>query len=145
MEFLADYGLIGLFLAAFFAATILPFSSEALLLLLIDQQGTWIIPLLFASSGNILGSMVNYFMGYYGDKLLFYKIFRMKESTVSRAKQRFQKYGVYSLLFAWVPVVGDPLTVAAGAFRIKFVVFILLVSLGKVGRYSFLVFALSVL
>jgi membrane protein YqaA with SNARE-associated domain len=143
LEFLATYGLIGLFLAAFLAATILPFSSEALLILLIGQGGNWLFLLICASAGNILGSVVNYYLGIYGDKFIFYRVFRMKEQTVVKAKQRFQTYGVYSLLLAWVPVIGDPLTLAAGVFRVKFMIFILLVALGKIGRYAFLVFAYS--
>ena len=143
MEFLIEYGLIGLFLAAFLAATILPFSSEALLLLLIHQNGESVLPLLFASLGNILGSIVNYYLGRFGDNFLFYKIFRMQEATVRKAKQRFQKYGIYSLLFAWVPVVGDPLTVAAGVFRVYFLLFLILVSIGKIARYYFLIMAVT--
>jgi len=143
MEFLIDYGLIGLFVAAFLAATILPFSSEFLLILLIYQADDWILPLIAASSGNILGSIVNYFLGVYGESFLFYKIFRLKEATVDRARHRFQKYGIYSLLFAWVPIVGDPLTVAAGAFRVNFLVFTALVGVGKTARYTFLVLALA--
>lgn len=144
MEFLIQYGLPGLFLAAFLAATILPFSSEALLLLLVHQNEEWVLPLLFASLGNILGSIVNYYLGRFGEKFLFYRLFRMQEATVGKAKQRFQKYGIYSLLFAWVPVVGDPLTVAAGAFRVNIFVFVILVSVGKIARYSFLLFAMTV-
>ncbi len=140
MELLINFGLPGLFLAAFLAATILPFSSEILLLLLIQQSGEWILPFAAASAGNILGSVVNYYLGLYGKRLLFYKIFRMKKNTVHKATERFRKYGVYSLLFAWVPIVGDPLTVAAGAFKVRFLLFLVLVSVGKISRYATLVF-----
>ena len=145
MEFFTDYGLVGLFLSAFFAATILPFSSEALLVFLVEQRGDWLLPLLFASAGNVLGSVVNYYLGFYGDKFIFFKIFRMKESTVQKAKSRYRKYGVFSLLLAWLPIVGDPITVAAGAFRVNIFLFALLVSVGKIARYSFLILALSAL
>jgi len=143
MEFLLDYGLIGLFVAAFLAATILPFSSELLLVLLVNQSGEWLLPLIAASLGNILGSVVNYFLGFYGESFLFHKLFRMKEETVKKARGRFQKYGVYSLLFAWVPVAGDPLTVAAGVFRVNIWTFVILVGVGKITRYSFLVVAVA--
>ncbi len=143
MEFLIDYGLIGLFVAAFLAATILPFSSEVLLLVLVNQSGDWILPLLAATSGNVLGSILNYFLGFFGETFLFYKIFQMKETTVIKARKLFQKYGIYSLLFAWFPLVGDPLTVAAGAFRVNILVFIALVGIGKTARYAFLILALA--
>lgn len=143
MEFLFDYGLAGLFVAAFLAATILPFSSELLLIMLVHETGEWLLPLTAASVGNILGSLLNYFVGFYGESFVFYKIFRMKSQTVTTARLRFQKYGVYSLLFAWVPIVGDPLTIAAGAFRVQVWLFTLLVGVGKTARYAFLVFAMT--
>ncbi len=139
MDVLLHYGVIGLFLAAFLAATILPFSSEVLLFLLIQQSGNWLEPLVAASAGNILGSVLNYYLGYFGEDFLFYKLFRLNRKTVEKASLRFRRYGVYSLLFAWVPVVGDPLTVVAGAFKVRLFLFLVLVSIGKIARYGILV------
>ncbi len=139
MESLIAYGVPGLFLASFLAATILPFSSEILLVWLIGQSGNWIEPFIAACAGNILGSVVNYYLGYFGERFLFYNLFRLSQKTVEKASLRFRKYGVYSLLFAWVPVVGDPLTVVAGAFKVRFALFLVLVSIGKIGRYAALV------
>jgi len=135
LELFSQYGYIGLFLAAFLAATILPFSSEALLLLLIHQTGEWMVPVLAASAGNILGSVVNYWLGYRGSRLLLHKWLRLDDKTIDKAERNFNRYGVYSLLLAWLPVVGDPLTVAAGLFKTRFSLFLLLVSIGKTGRY----------
>jgi len=135
LDLFAQYGYIGLFLAAFLAATILPFSSEALLLFLIHQTGHWPLLVLIASLGNILGSVVNYWMGYSGSRLLLHKWLRLDDKTVERAERHFTSYGKYSLLFAWLPVVGDPLTVAAGLFKMPFALFLVLVSIGKAGRY----------
>ena len=145
MELLSHYGLIGLFSAAFLAATILPFSSEALLLLLIHQRGDWVWPVVAASFGNILGSVVNYVLGYTGSRWLLVKWLRLDDRTIDRAERHFNRYGVYSLLFAWLPVVGDPLTVVAGLFKTRFSLFLILVSLGKVGRYLALAFGLRIL
>jgi len=145
VEFFTQYGLIGLFLAAFLAATILPFSSEALLLVLVHQRGDWLLPVLAASAGNILGSVVNYGLGYKGSRLLLHKWLRLKDRTIEQAERSFNRYGVYSLLFAWLPVVGDPLTVAAGLFKTRFSLFLLLVSIGKAGRYIVLALGLRVL
>ncbi len=140
MESLLIFGVPGLFLASFLAATILPFSSEILLILLIQQSGEWLLPFAAATTGNILGSVVNYYLGLYGNRFLFYKMFRLKENSVKKATARFRKYGVYSLLFAWVPIVGDPLTVVAGAFKVRFLLFLSLVSAGKTARYAALIF-----
>ena len=80
MESLLVFGVPGLFLAA----TILPFSSEILLILLIRQSGAWLLPFAEATTGNILGSVVNYYLGLYGNRFLFYKMFRLKENTVRK-------------------------------------------------------------
>lgn len=138
MEFLVTYGLFGLFIAAFLAATILPLSSEALLLIIIGYSDQFIIPVLVASIGNVLGSQFNYFLGYKGDDLLLKRVLRMSEEQITKARYRFNKYGTPSLLLAWLPVVGDPLTVIAGLFRVHFLLFTLLVAIGKIGRYLLL-------
>ena len=79
--------------------------------------------------------LVNYGLGAFGGRLILHKFWRMKEPEIQKAEKRFQKFGVFSLLFAWVPVIGDPLTVAAGVLHINFTAFLLLVSLGKLLRY----------
>ena len=135
MDIFTAYGYIGLFFAAFLAATILPLSSEAVLYFSIQQSGDWWIPVLIASLGNILGSVINYWLGYKGSNFLLKKLLRMDTNSIRKATNRFQRYGVYSLLFAWVPVIGDPLTVAAGLFKTRFILFLLLVSIGKSSRY----------
>ncbi len=140
MEFLLHWGPVGLFIASFLAATILPFSSEILLIGLMRQSGEWALPLVAAGSGNILGSVVNYYLGVYGERFLFYKFLHLSEETIWKTSTRFRKYGVYSLLFAWVPIIGDPLTVVAGAFKVRFILFFVLVSIGKLARYSILIF-----
>ncbi len=145
MELLSHYGILGLFLAAFLAATILPFSSEALLLLVVRQTGDWVLPVVAASVGNILGSLVNYWLGLKGNKILLHQWLRIDEKTLHKAKRNFNRYGVYSLLFAWLPVVGDPLTVVAGLLKTRFSLFLLLVSLGKAGRYLALVWGLHLI
>ena len=145
MEFLADYGLIGLFIAAFLAATILPFSSEALLLVIIASGDQILIPVIVASAGNILGSFLNYFLGWKGNRLVLNKLFRLTENEIEKASQRFIKYGSFSMLFAWVPIIGDPLTVVAGLFKMNIWIFTILVSIGKFSRYVILAYGFSLL
>lgn len=135
MEHFSDLGYAGLFLSAFLAATILPLSSEIVLsaLLLGGLSPTALV--IIATTGNVLGSLTNYALGYWASKVMVKKWLRMSEDDFVRAEQRFVKYGMVSLCFAWLPVVGDPLTVMAGVLRIRLRWFLLLVTAGKLLRY----------
>ncbi len=135
MEHLAEFGYIGLFLSAFLAATILPLSSEVVLSALLLNQFNPVSLVTIATLGNVLGSLLNYALGYWGSTLLARRVLKISEQAFMRAEQRFQKYGLVSLLFAWVPVIGDPLTVVAGVLRIRLPWFLLLVTAGKLARY----------
>ncbi|MBQ4879195.1 YqaA family protein [Pseudoalteromonas luteoviolacea] len=132
-----------LFFSAFIAATLLPASSELLLSgMVVKQTGLLWLLWLSATLGNVLGSCVNYYLGTQVDRLSHRRWFPVSPSALEKARGHFQKYGTVSLLFAWLPVIGDPLTLVAGVFRIKFGLFLLLVSLGKGLRYA-LVIALA--
>lgn len=143
MEILADYGILGLFVSAFLAATILPLSSEVLLGVLLAQGMNPGTVLFAATTGNVLGSVTNYLLGYWGSRLVLNRVMGMSDSQVEKSVGRFRRYGVFSLLFAWVPVVGDPLTVAAGVMKIRFCLFLLLVGTGKFLRYVAVMLALK--
>lgn len=126
-----------LFAAAFFAATIFPAQSEAVLISLHTKgyYSEWLL-LAVASIGNVLGSVVNWLLGRYLMNFEDRKWFPFKRKSIDKAAAIYQKYGVWSLLFAWVPFIGDPLTIVAGIFRTNILLFILLVAIGKVGRYA---------
>ena len=127
---------LSLFAISFLAATILPFSSEFTLAGLIATSNyDNLILLIVASFGNTLGSVVNWALGFYSRNLTTKKWFPFKETQIERSSKWFRKFGKWSLLFAWVPVVGDPLTLVAGILRVKFIDFIILVAIGKVSRY----------
>ncbi len=129
------FSLGGMFVSSFLAATILPLSSEVVMgYLLVNNYDTAEV-LAIATLGNVLGSLVNYWMGLVGSHWLMAKIFRVSEPEIVRARNRFQTYGTASLLLAWVPGIGDPLTVVAGMLRVNIWVFLILVTLGKLGRY----------
>lgn len=130
---------IGLFLAALLAATIIPAQSEALLvgLLISGNYHPWLL-VTVASVGNILGSILNWLVGYGIQKFKHKKWFPVKPATLERTVNWYKRYGRWSLLLSWVPIIGDPLTVAAGVMREKLGVFILLVTLAKAGRYCIL-------
>lgn len=128
----------GLFLSAFLAATLLPGSSEALLSGLLIAERAEAGPLIaVATIGNVAGSLVNWVCGRYLVRFRDRKWFPVSSRRYDQAVGWFEKYGLWSLLFAWAPVVGDPLTVIAGALRVRLLPFIVLVSLGKLARYLF--------
>lgn len=135
MEYLSELGYLGLFTAAFLAATILPLSSEVVLSALLLSGLSPATLVITATAGNVLGSLVNYALGYWGGLLVVKKWLGMSEDAFERAEQRFVKYGLFSLLFAWVPIIGDPLTVVAGVLRVRLRWFIVLVAVGKWLRY----------
>ena len=127
---------LSLFIISFLAATILPFSSELTLAGLIATSSYNNLSLLIvASLGNVLGSVVNWALGFYSRNLTTKKWFPFKDNQIENSSKWFRKFGKWSLLFAWVPIIGDPLTLAAGLLRVKFTEFLILVSIGKVFRY----------
>lgn len=137
---------LSLFFTAFIAATLFPLSSEALLATLLYQQYSPLFLWLAAISGNTLGSCINWYLGKECLRWQDKKWFPVKPAQLERAQQHFQRYGLISLLFAWVPVVGDPLTFIAGVLRVSFWKFLVLVALGKAVRYAVVIYiALQVL
>ena len=135
---------LSLFTISFLAATILPFSSELTLAGLIATSNfDNLLLLIVASFGNVLGSVVNWALGSYSRNLTTKKWFPFKETQIERSSKWFRKFGKWSLLFAWVPVLGDPLTLVAGILRVKFIDFIILVAIGKVSRYLILFYLIG--
>ena len=127
---------LSLFFISFLAATVLPFSSELTLAGLISTSNyDNLLLVIVASFGNVLGSVVNWGLGFYSRNLTTKKWFPFKETQIERSSKWFSKFGKWSLLFAWVPIVGDPLTFVAGLLRVRFFDFIILVAIGKVSRY----------
>jgi len=127
---------LSLFIISFLASTILPFSSELTLAGLIATSNyDNLLLLIVASFGNVLGSVVNWSLGFYSRNLTTKKWFPFKETQIERSSAWFRKFGKWSLLFAWLPIIGDPLTLVAGLLRVRFLEFLILVSIGKVSRY----------
>lgn len=128
--------LLSLFLGAFLAATILPFSSEVMLATAlsashIDER----LLIAVAAFGNTMGALLNWGIGRY---LLHWSDrgwFPISQPQLASASVRFNKYGTWSLLLAWVPVIGDPLTFVAGMLNVRLAVFLPLVAIGKTLRY----------
>ena len=135
MEYFSELGYFGLFVAAFLAATILPLSSEIVLSTLLLSGQSPVALVIIATIGNVLGSLTNYALGYWASIEVVKKWLKITEEEFVKAEQRFVKYGLFSLLFAWIPIVGDPLTIVAGVLRIRLLWFVILVAAGKFIRY----------
>lgn len=127
---------LSLFAAAFVAATILPMQSEALLAYHVTNPALS-LPLLLAAAtfGNVLGSTVNWICGRFLRRFQDRRWFPVSPASLSRAEGRYHRYGRWSLLASWVPIIGDPLTVVAGVMREPFVSFVIIVTIAKAARY----------
>ena len=132
-----------LFFIALLSASILPLQSEAVLsgLLLSHHYPVWQL-LIIASIGNILGSLLNWYLGKYLQHFQQRRWFPVKPEQLNKASCWDQKYGKWSLLLSWVPVIGDPLTVIAGVLREPVLPFLLLVAIAKISRYLVLAWLL---
>jgi membrane protein YqaA with SNARE-associated domain len=131
---------LGLFLSALGAATLLPLQSESVLvaLLLSGAYSPWGL-LAVASAGNILGSLLNWLLGRYLEHFRHKPWFPVSDARLQQAQRGYARYGRWSLLLSWVPIIGDPLTLVAGVMRERLWVFLLIVSLAKTARYAVLV------
>lgn len=128
---------LGLFFAAFGAATLLPLQSEAVLVGLLLSERYWLWALLaVATLGNVLGSLLNWWLGRGIERFRDRRWFPVTPAHLEKARQHYQRYGHWSLLLSWVPVIGDPLTLVAGVMREPLGRFLLIVTLAKGARYA---------
>ena len=127
---------LSLFLTSFASATLLPGGSEALFLYLLTQNLSLSGLLISATIGNTLGSFTNYLLGKYAIEWALRKNY-MKEEQLQKASRLFEKYGAWSLLLSWTPIIGDPLTCVAGIARYAWWKFLLIVAFAKLSRYLF--------
>jgi membrane protein YqaA with SNARE-associated domain len=127
---------LSLFLTSFASATLLPGGSEALFLYLLSLHLNPFLLLLIATLGNTLGAFVNYLLGKYATDFALRKNY-MSEKHLQKASTLFEKYGAWSLLFSWLPIIGDPLTFVAGVVRYEWWKFIIIVGFAKLARYIF--------
>ncbi|MEY4604392.1 MAG: hypothetical protein RIT43_1684 [Bacteroidota bacterium] len=132
------YEYSALFVGSFLASTLLPFSSEAMLILALTQGSEPWSCLFIATTGNTLGGLTNYGVGLLGNPL-WLKRFRISEDKLLRFEDRIKRHGFWLALLSWVPFVGDPLTAALGFFRVPFLPVLGLLTLGKFLRYLVLI------
>jgi membrane protein YqaA with SNARE-associated domain len=121
------------------AATLIPIPSEpAFIALLATETGHPAMLLLMATLGNTLGALINFMLGRWIEHYRQRPWFPITQQRYAAACEQFGRYGVWALLLAWLPIVGDPLTIAAGALRVPVLKFLLLTGLGKAIRYGML-------
>lgn len=135
LNFLQSYGIWGLFLGSFLAATVVPFSSDALYAAILALTKNPVGCLIFATLGNWLGGLTSYFIGWFGKWEWIEKWFHISHVKIARQHFRINRYGAYLALFSWVPFIGDIFAIALGFFRIapfKSAIFMLI---GKFVRF----------
>lgn len=135
MEGLIDYSLWGLFLASFLAATIVPFSSEALLTFLIVNGTDAYTAVLVATAGNWLGGMSSFAIGYMGKWEWIEKYLRIKSEKLLKWHDRLYKRGAIFAFFCWLPAIGDIIAVGLGLIRANILITALAMLAGKFLRY----------
>ena len=127
-------GFTGLFIITFLSATILPFSSELFLLLMLSQGYDPWMCLIVATIGNSLGGLTNYGIGRLGNLKWLMKV-GVTEKKLEKSCFKIQKYGGWLAFFSWIPILGDPLIVCLGYFRVSFLRVLILLVFGKLLRY----------
>ena len=134
---------LSLLTVSFMVATIIPFGSEMYFatLLSLGKYNSFLL-LISASIGNVLGSIFNWVCGYYVNYFIKKSWFPISENKIQKGTKIFNKYGKWSLLLSWVPFIGDPITFVAGTLRYSLIPFVILVSIGKVGRYLVIYFSI---
>lgn len=140
IAFILDYGYLNLFILSFLASTVLPFGSETLVVALIYQGFSPFTVVMVATTGNFLGSCTTYYLGLKG-RYVLEKYLSPSPGKLEKSESLFNKYGVYTLLFTWVPGIGDVITMVAGLMQLPFRSFSILVFLGKFGRYFVLAYS----
>ena len=140
--FTPELGYPALFFLSFLAATVLPLGSEWLLVAMLaagefDPSSSVAV----ATIGNTLGACTTYAIGIWGGAYLINKVLRIDEPTQQKAERFYNKWGQWSLLLSWVPIIGDPLCLVGGLARMRFSLFLVLVLIGKFVRYALLAWA----
>lgn len=136
LPWLQQAGYPALFVVGFLAATLLPLGSEWLLAALLLKGYDPVNAVLVATAGNTLGACTTWLAGRYGGDWFLGRLLRISEQRQQRAMFWYQRYGAVSLLFSWLPVVGDPLCLVGGLFKIRLSLFVLLAGGGKLLRYT---------
>jgi len=134
--FLAEHGFPALFGLSFLASTLAPIGSEWLLAVLLLEGSDPYATVAVATLGNSLGALTTWAIGLWGGPFFMHRVLRVNESSLRRAEGFYARFGSWSLLLSWLPIVGDPLCLAGGVLRVGLPRFVLLVGSGKLLRYA---------
>ncbi len=135
METLLEPGYLGMFFSAFLAATVLPFSSDIIYGLMLLNQYDPFWTTVMASLGNSLGGMSSYFLGYFGYWVFIEKYLQVKKAKVEAWQEKVARFGSWPALITWLPVIGDPIAIALGFFKLNVYKVAVLMLIGKSLRY----------
>jgi|TARA_B100000768_G_scaffold165541_1_gene168193 membrane protein YqaA with SNARE-associated domain len=135
LEGFVEWGYLGLFIASFLGATIIPFSSEVVFSLLIINGYDIKVSLLVATIGNWLGGLSSYFLGRLGKWETLEKYFKLKKEKIYKFKTKIDKWGSLLAFFCWLPIIGDPIAVSLGFFRTNYILVAIWMFIGKILRY----------
>lgn len=136
MAGLEELGLLGLFIGTFLAATVVPFSSDALYIGILLTGISPVATLIVGTLGNWLGGVTTYFLGRLAKWEWVEKTFKVKPETLEKQHDRIKKYGVWVALLTWVPIVGDVIAIALGFYKCPAVWSLVLMLIGKLGRFT---------
>lgn len=141
MEFLADYGYAGMFVAAFIAGSVFPFSSEAVMTALL-MAGLAPMPLfVWGTVGNIGGSMFNYWVGSFGRLEWIERYLHVKPEKIAKTQRFMEGYGAWMGILCFLPILGSAIAVTLGFMRANVWISLASISIGKTMRYAILVAA----
>lgn len=137
IDFLIHLGYIGLFAGSFLAATVIPFSSDVLLVGALVAGLSPLGAFIVATLGNWLGGLTSYYIGHLGRWQWIEKWLRVKEETLLKHKGLFDKHGSFIALLTWLPFVGDVFAIGLGFYRVNFVKSATFMLVGKSLRFLF--------
>ncbi len=135
-DWLNQPGYGALFSLSFLASTLIPIGSEWLLAMMVLRGYDPVAAVAAATVGNLLGAMTTWLIGVYGGRWLIERVVRVSAEQEQRARGLYQRYGKFSLLFSWLPVIGDPLCLVGGLLGVNWLTFGTLVGIGKLARYA---------
>ena len=137
MELLSNLGLIGLFLGCFLAATVVPFSSDFLMVGVLIAGINPVLAIVVATAGNWLGGLTSYYIGFIGKWDWIEKWFKVKEETLLKQKHNIDKYGSMLAFLTWLPIIGDIFAVTLGFYKVNFTKSAIFMLIGKGARFAF--------
>lgn len=139
IQFLTEWGYWGMFLSAFLAGTILPFSSEAVMLACVGLGLDPVLSTLATTAGNALGGLTCYWIGHLGKMEWIEKYFRVDHKQLEKATRFIHGRGSWMAFFSFLPIIGDAVLIALGLIRANVWIVIFSMTLGKLARYAILV------